>query len=316
MKPSLTLLFGVVLTAFSRHADAAEGGDASTPLVVPDAGDAGSSESSASDGGIGLGDPETQNAGGGVTISLQPPQSWSGAAPDKASLPSLSEIQAGKVTLAWMWRPSVVAKNTDAETSLGDVLMLTCVTAPATDWVPGVESLVFERMSVHQKQRLASESSLEAFVADPPEKMATFFRQRFKARGELGEGHGPGHVRVLAEERSDRPHGHVRIVGQHLVMAPAPGLTVMACSIACSEVRRPNQHAFVCDASLASLRVQGQLSAEPSPAGLLVRIAVGARKSPAAVLGLVAGLLMVVSGVVVLARAAARRHKPGTAHPS
>jgi hypothetical protein len=164
-----------------------------------------------------------------------------------------------------------------------------------------MEQLVFDRMNQMARDELSKHGSLDVFEPGPLQNRGTYYRQTFKARGELGEGHGKGQVRVLAEDRPDRPHNHSRNLGLQVLTVPVGTHQMVACSLSCGETDRPDQKVFSCDGSILSFEPLGDLASEPSISTVGKFIA-GVRRQPLSGVGIFAGLLMVVAGIVLAAR--------------
>ena len=164
---------------------------------------------------------------------------------------------------------------------------------------------MFDRMNQMARDELNKHASLDVFEPGPLHRSSTHYRQTFKAHGELGVGHGKGQVRVLTEERPDRPHNHARNLGLQLLTVPAGTQQMVACSLSCGETERPDQKTFSCDASIASLEPLGDLAAEPSVT-TLGKFVVGVRRQPVSALGVLAGFAMIVAGIVLATRSGRR----------
>jgi hypothetical protein len=251
---------------------------------------------------------ETFAAANGMSVRIAAPKGWVGQASD-ASFLDVSELPGAKVALSRAW-----TGPRQSEGELGrvypDSMLLVCVQAPPSEWAPGMEELVFERMNQLVRDELGKKSSLDSFSAAPAQRRENHFRQTFQAHGELGAGHRRGEARVLTPERADRPHNHARDTGLHILAVPVVSQQMVACTLACGETEHPDQKVFACDASVSSIELLGELSAEPEMT-FAGRFVVGVRKHPVTVLGMAVGvaLMLIGAGAVVVAMLRARAAK-------
>jgi hypothetical protein len=256
--------------------------------------------------------PETLPVASGFALRLTAPAGWTGYADSELAAADLSQVEGARVVVSRSWRgPRPTAHEPGRR--YRDSMFLMCVQAPVTEWAPGLEQLVFEEMNQKMRDELGKYSELDAFEPAAVERTDAWFRQTFKAHGELGEGHRRGQVRQLQAEQPDRPHNHARNVGLHLLTVPAGSQDMVACSLACGETERPEQKTFLCDSVIAGLEPLGELTAEPAVT-TLGRLVVGLRLRPWLGAGAGFGLLMALVGaaltlwgLVVRARAAKAR---------
>lgn len=274
--------------------DSAAGDDAQ--VEAASASDAGDLRDAVPQGAL-----ETVPVVSGMSLRLTAPREWMSTKQIDTSFIDLSGLTGARVVLARSW---VAPKPGTPETGrvYADSMLLVCVEAPAAEWAPGMEDLVFDRMNQMAREELSRHASLDNFDAAPPHHLETHYKQTFKAHGELGEGHSKGQVRELHEDRPDRPHNHARNVGAHILTVPAGTQQMVACTLSCGETERPDQKSFACDASVASFEPLGDLSSEPSVT-TLGKFLVGIRRHPLSGVGIVLGLVMIVAGIALATRA-------------
>lgn len=230
----------------------------------------------------------------GLIVSVTPPDGWSPVADEDVPEVDVSAVPGAEVTLRKGWAKKIA----DARAPHEDRLVVVCAKAPADAYAPGIETLVFERMSGMVRTELGKQASVERLEAQPIETVGVRFEQRFSASGELGAELRGGKVRVGAEAPGAAKPVHVRAEGRHVVGFAGTPVVIAACSTVCVEADAPEGE---CAGALASLAFDGPFGPPPQP-GLVSRVLVAAAMKPLAAGGVAFGALTTLVGLLLALR--------------
>lgn len=227
-----------------------------------------------------------------VAVVVLPPHGWSESEGDAPEIPDLAQVPGSEVVAQ-----RVFSHAHPHRPQLTSEMFFICVAGPASEWAPGMESILFERLNGIANTELAKRMTVASYNAGPVEEAQPVFRQSFEATGKAGGDRKEGSVRVLEVDRLDSDRAAVVGKGRHIVGFVADPDRVLICSTACVEPLRHGRD--VCSPSVASFRLDGPLAPEPSPS-IAGRFVVGLKRRPSALLGAALGLVLTLAGVLVI----------------
>ncbi len=248
-----------------------------------------------------LGTAESFVLAPGLSVGIRAPAGWTGAASDTSWFKP-DEVAGSALAISRTWALDMPDRPVTSSRPIA--LHLTCVIAPASDWAPGLETLVFERMSTVVKTNLVERLSLDAFEPLLVEEDRLLHRQRFRLRGDMGVRQREGNVSVVEEDKPNAPRLRLSGEGKHIIGFVGTPAKLFACSVLCVIPERSASR--ICDDSIASMRFDGDLSAEPTPS-MWMRLMLSLHKNAWPWIGLMAGLLAVTLGVFCIGRGATLR---------
>lgn len=248
-----------------------------------------------------LGEEARFDISGAVKLVVLPPYGWSSSDTSDLDIEDLTQVSGAEAVIQHTWSSRHPKHGGSAE------MFVICASAPASDWAPGMESLVVERLNIIAKAQLAKKMAVASFSPGPIEEAPPVFRQSFEATGKAGGDRKEGSVRVLEVDRLDTQRASVIGNGRHIIGFLADPERVLVCSTACFE---PVHHARgACAGSVASFRLDGPLAPEPSPS-TSGRLLLGIKRRPTALLGAALGLMLALVGVLVVLRGLMIRPTP------
>ena len=229
-----------------------------------------------------------------VAVVVLPPHGWSPVEGETLEIPDLAQVPDSEVVVQRVFRHAHHHRP-----RLTSEMFMICVAGPSSEWAPGMESLLFERLNSIANNELGKRMAVASYNAGPIEEALPVFRQSFEATGKAGSDRKEGSVRVLEVDRLDSDRAAVVGKGRHVVGFIAEPDRVLVCSAACVEPLRHRRG--VCASTIASFRLDGPLAAEPSPS-ISGRFVVGLKRRPSALLGAALGLLLTLAGVLAILR--------------
>ena len=240
-----------------------------------------------------LGDEVRFDLAGPVKLVVIPPFGWAGEPSADVNIEELTQMPGAESLVEHSW------SSTNPKRAESTEMFVVCAAGPASDWAPGMESLVFERLNAIANAELAKRMAVSTFSPGQIEESTPVFRQSFEATGKAGGDRKEGSVRVLEVDRLDSRRAAVVARGRHVIgFLPDPE-RVVVCSAACVEPVRHSRGA--CSASIASFRLDGPLAAEPSPSWT-GRFVLGIKRRPTSLLGTALGLLLALAGILAILR--------------
>lgn len=235
-----------------------------------------------------LGNEETHALSNTVNLLVTPPFAWTGGEAPELDIPDLAQVPGAKTVIQRSWSQGTKTSE----------MFLVCATGPASDWAPGMESLLMERLNAIANTELAKRMTVSTFSPGQLEETAPIFVQPFEAQGKAGGDRKEGAVRVLEVDPLDNKRADVAANGRHTLAFLDDPARVLVCSAACVE---PVGGRGVCPQSIASIHLQGQLAEEPLPT-ITGRLILGIKRRPAALLGTALGLMLALVGVLAILR--------------
>jgi hypothetical protein len=271
-------------------ADAGSGGSAGAArggagASVAGDGAAGSSGGPSRAGWSTLGAPvRWETTEGGAAVLALPPGA---AAMPVESLPSpdLGGVAGARVVL----RKGVGRGPSTAE-HISDSVYAICAKGPAGQMVPGMESVVFERLNELARTELGKGgTSVDSFQASEPREDGLLTVAGYTAEARLGP---------VAGGDGATPRLKMRAEGKHVLGYVGEPADVLVCSIACTELS--SERSRICPALLEGARIDAAFVQAPRPS-LPSRLAFAVVRRPLSAVGAVLGGLMVLLGGLVAA---------------
>jgi hypothetical protein len=161
---------------------------------------------------------------------------------------------------------------------VSDAVIAVCVSAPAAQWIPEVESTVLEKLNETVRAELGKITAVDRFTPGRAEEIGDRTEQTYSGQGTVG----------------GRLQAHLD--GRHVIAFAGDPPDVLVCTLACQEVTAPS--ARVCPSVVATMRLDGPFVPAPSPS-TLARLGFAAVRRPVPAVGALVGLFMSIAGLLV-----------------
>lgn len=205
-----------------------------------------------------------------------------------ASLPALPDAQLPSPDLTGVPGAKILLRRGVGK---GDTRVeAVCARADASAWAPGVETLVFDKLDDVMKTELGNRGTVESFHDQPA----------VEPDGKRFERPFDGTVTLGLDKNKPRPLDtsglpKARFNGRHTIGFAGEPEEIVACTLFCTDTDNT-----ACTDFAATATIDGDLLAAPTPTAV-GRFMTDLAKKPLAAVGVIFGLLLAISGLVVAA---------------